>query len=370
VADFTERFRLKDQATVTSLLFQGSKPECIASDGIPLEEAIISNDWDLSYSRDGELLYSQTVIDADTYQIFAKFPSDSMSFGGVEKRVDFNLTFHRVHGLYGFDDDAEERNTRECYMLSSLWGYNSEIEGTINEGERHYEITRSSRYRGYAAGSWGCMFPTGVPAIQFPWSWLWLIIPGETPAQDIGMAWGYAAFQRGKLLGDVEGGFAAIGFGQTILSARKMIIQNNTMLKMTLLGSSSDGYLVELAVQRLDWSTFTDMFGSVLIPLRQIFTLITKHHSIVVDVTTRPEQYFRAPVFLEGPNATVRVFSDFRAVGVKSHVLIKSRGSTDNVIYNGSVETTNAVEYAYEAEMPQEHLEALYQSKGAKFGQK
>ncbi len=50
-------------------------------------------------------------------------------------------------------------------------------------------------------------------------------------------------------------------------------------------------------------------------------------HTIIVDYQATIDQYFRIPVAIE-KNRKMKVFSDFRAVGVRTHVHVAKRDNT------------------------------------------
>lgn len=94
---------------------------------------------------------------------------------------------------------------------------------------------------------------------------------------------------------------------------------------------------------------FKDSFGSARIPLQQRFEILTEELEARVEFFSELPQYFRAPVRLEKA-LELRVFSDFRAVGVRTRVYLRERAS-GQVLFDGEVRTQNALEYAYEPEV-------------------
>jgi len=244
-----------------------------------------------------------------------------------------------------------------CVVVSTLFGYNSEVEGTITYGSKVYQISRTSRYRAYSAGSWGCDLPSGSPAVDYPWSWFWLIVPNADPRKDIGMVFGTARFQKIGPVSDLLGGFGLVGMGDDLarghgLQSMKFAkILHNTSLEFPLQASASDGYFSAYRWSYDNWATFTDEFGTAQIPLNQYYYAETQHYSYRIDWYSTLDQYFRAPVMLE-KNLNLRVFSDFRAVGVKAHVVIATKADGVNppkILFDNTVDTMNALEFAYES---------------------
>jgi hypothetical protein len=292
---------------------------------VPLRDVSTNpSNFDVKY-KIGELVpYQQIVIDDDTYRIVGDLTNGLVSF---------DLTFHRVHGvIVGIDQNKEQ--IESCVMTSSLWGYHSEVEGTIREGNKVFTITRTPRYRAYAAGSWGCRI--------LPWSWFWLIDPSETPKDDVSMAWGHADITIPGL-GDVAGVFSVTAYLNKLISSRSARLWPGTSVSPLLMASSSDHYVRDFTLQRLDWTEYSDEFGTATVPLRQIFGIATKHFNISVDFKVKLEDYFRIAVITLVNDQEV-VFSDFRAVAVPAHIRILKDGA---LVYEKTVSTMTAVEYAY-----------------------
>lgn len=138
-------------------------------------------------------------------------------------------------------------------------------------------------------------------------------------------------------------------------------------MEFNLLASSSDSYLRKFSVDRDEWTKYTDDMGSAIIPLRQKFHFETKTMEFTVDFHSKVEQYFRIPGVHQTDEA-VSVFSDFRAVGARAHVVIKRRvPNSDSLLDQSELETIldtwtntmNAVEYAYASEVDLKKLEEL-----------
>lgn len=58
---------------------------------------------------------------------------------------------------------------------------------------------------------------------------------------------------------------------------------HNTSFEVPVQSSASDGILRHLDVKRSQWTEFVDDIGSAMIPLRQEFSMITRHYSVLVD---------------------------------------------------------------------------------------
>ena len=222
--------------------------------------------------------------------------------------------------------------------------------GAVGWAGRQHSVTRSRRFRAYAAGSWGCQLPTGDPPIEHPWTWFWLVLPGADPAgaDDVGLVGGTARFATP--IGPIEGGYAyaggvpdgaAGGGGRHHYSTRYARLFHRTPAELLLQATSSDGHFMSYTVEQDEWATFRDEVGEARVPLRQTFRFQSAAHDFVVDFRPTIDQYFRAPVVFGG-----ELFSDFRAVGAKTRVTIRAR-PTGEVLVDTEVDTMNAVEFAY-----------------------
>jgi hypothetical protein len=308
-----------------------------------------SNRYDMHVYLDGSERHALVEQDDGSYCIRGSMEAAEMIGDADTNTISWDMCMKRQHGHYnGVKKDA----TKSCAIASNLFGYNSVVQGYVESAGERYDIDSSARFRAYAAGSWGCMLPTGDPAIDHPWTWLWLVIPGETPADDISFCAGTARFEM-PAVGPISGGYgvanvpASLGVADGHFSIQHATLWHNTSLQLTVEASSSDEYFSLLKVTQHDWSVFTDQFGDADVPLRQTFTFVSKNYRVVLDFFPTLDQYFRAPLVHND-----RIFSDFRAVGVKTHVTIEQLapldGATKQVLLDKWVNTMNAVEYAYE----------------------
>lgn len=366
-----------------------------AHDAIPLADLDHTRDWDLGLRKpDGSTPHRVTIIDDDTYNVIADIAPE---YSAKNVSVKWNLTFHRVHGMYSGLDN-EKGNEDNCAIVSTLFGYHSKVSGWIEEGDQRWTFgtdgAAGSRYRAYAAGSWGCKLPAGYPEIRYPWTWLWLVIPADAtatpPRPEIGMAMGTARFQLNvSALGDLYGGFASVGVGRDITTVNFADLHHNSTWQVPLTKSATDDFLKLYENGLSNWTTIVDAAGEYEVPLVQTYDVETAHHRFKLIFHSKPEEYFRLPVVVESLEpASVRaqprrlaVFSDFRACGVRTEVQVWKRrlspqqqreankgkptpptplnpdgsvdefalGGWDEVVYDGEVTSLNALEFAYQA---------------------
>ncbi len=283
-----------------------------------------------------------------------------------------------MYGAYGSEDMEAAGDRTKCSIGGScLYGFDSTISGWVYAGGRNRTYSPSSpRYRGYGAGSWGCSLPRGEPAIEHPWSWLWVVVPGPTPAEDLAIEFGDARlnFGNGALYGatGIVGG--AWGTGSLWDARTAYALDKGPRGRgLRVQATSSDGGVSGLTVTQHDWKMFKDEHGSALIPTRQVFSMETLEGRIVVDCTADISQYFRAAIKVYNPDlGTELVFSDFRAVGVSAHIRIYRKlrshapasplrraatgreavttAVTEELVREVRTEKFTAMEYAYRAD--------------------
>jgi len=358
---YSKAAQYQDYASVSMVHKQRSTTRETAHSAIPLRDLMHSAEFDLQYrTPDGKIPYTQRIIDDNTYEVVAMM-DPSLTHTG--QRVSWNLTFHRVHGMYNGLDN-EESNKEHCAIVSTLFGYHSKVSGWVQEGDKRYEFTTSgSRYRAYAAGSWGCKLPSGSPALDYPWTWFWMSIPGDAqaspPRPDIGMAMGTALFQtNASIIGDLYGGFSTVGIGEEIITSTTADLHHGRPWQLPLTSSTTDGTLRRFQLDMSDWAAGSDEMGHFQLPTVQRYLIETRRHRFQVDFFSDAEQYFRCPVVVEHSDAAandgaatssnsgsgdkasfsfsssssvsqaprrLQVFSDYRAVGVRTHVSIWKR---------------------------------------------
>jgi len=303
----------------------------------------ITNAYDV-VQRDtqGNFVFRQTVLDAGTYHI-----------EGRTADINFDLTIKRVNGNF-IGRDMIENQQNDCGVMSTYYGYHSVAAGSIRSRAKDttawkdYSIVHTKQFRAYAAGSFGCHLPFGIPPIEYPWYWFWLIIPNDDVNKDIAMAMGAGRMQDKLGPIDLEAGLSMIDVRdkQLHVSTRFGRTLYGTPFQTHLLGSASDGYLSNISVVVDNWVTFEDVMGKALVPLNHVYHVETKTLIMHVEFNIKPGQYFRIP-FKHYSN----VYSDFRAVGVDAKVFVKKK-DTGAIIFDGWVHGMNAVEYAYASPFP------------------
>ena len=339
-----------------------------AGDMVPATRATISGDMDIHApsSVAGWLSqYVQTAVDNDTYSVSGSFPASLTSSG---EPLSFHLTFHRIHGLYtGLNNEADSVS-KYCSLISNHFAYNSRVSGWwASSSESNVTFSASSsRYRAYAAASWGCQLPhtSTQPAISHPWTWLWLVVPaaedGERP--EISLCLGTARLEaRSVGLGSLHGGVSVMGVGSELVGTAFAQAHHGTWHQLPLLWAASDGYLARFNYSVSQWANLSDTAGPYSVPLTQSYELLTRQWRLHVTFVSPASAFFRAPVTVEDVSSgQLRLFSDFRACNNRVQLTVlqrqwvaeadKESEVQEELLFEGEV-AINAVEYAYEAEL-------------------
>jgi len=262
-----------------------------------------------------------------------------------------DLLFVRVNGWYS----GGSENPKLCHQTSTMYAYHSKVSGSIVSKGRKFELDPSPtsvRFRAYGGSTWGCYLPFGTPPIEYPWTWIWLVIPNADPAKEIGIAAGTIRYQQypdfGVLGRDFYAAGAFVDIGQDhhwVSSARAF---HKSPFETYLVGSVSpqDGYFSAAHVDQSDWRILKDDYGESLIPYTQTFTFRSQKLELIAQTRAKEGEIFRISFMRE-----LNMYSDFRANGVDVHVLLRTRhanGTTDQVLYDGMISSPfSAVEYAY-----------------------
>jgi hypothetical protein len=227
----------------------------------------------------------------------------------------WDLDIWRIAGWYGQQDI--EFLTKGFSLISwNTYAYDSEVNGTITVNSTTYVIDRNSRYRIYCDMNWGQNFPdapTGEQPIDYPWGWYYTAIPNSTPTEDVAIIAGVGRSKSSAwFIGNMIAKFASIYIRGEKIGVREGKIWDATADNgFKIMSLSSDGKLLDFHVDRSNWITFTDIFGSAEIPLNQSVTIETQTMKIIMDYHSKAENYNRLIFPTDG-----YVFSDFEALGV------------------------------------------------------
>lgn len=276
-----------------------------------------------------------------------------MTLSAKFARLDLDLTVHRVNGWFG---GRGSDNPKLCHQRSTMYAYHSRVGGKIVAMGKTYEMNPSpsdTRYRVYAGSTWGCYLPFGTPPIQYPWTWLWLVIPNADPAKEIAIAGGTVRYQQypdfGILGRDFYGGAMFVDIGDKHYSMTSARAFHNSSWELYALAAASPelGYFSTSYVNQSDWVVLKDEYGESLIPLTQTFVYRTQKLELIAQTRAKKGEIFRIAFMRE-----LNLYSDFRANGVDAHVTLRTRSTSPDepveVLYEGLISSPfSAVEYAY-----------------------
>lgn len=297
----------------------------------PLDSFWVADDMDVRIDcGDQEIDYRIDVLHDDVYHVHGKMvrPENVWHSDGINPKVEIEWDFliFRVYGWFG-EHDCERDFKKFGVILWDTYAHDVCVEGTIRIGDVVYEISTDKepqRYRGYCDENWGENFPSGEPAIEYPWGWYYIGRPGKDPFRDdLSIIAGMGRHDCGFPFYDCEGGFADIRLdSETHIGARHVRIWDDEQHEYVVMSTSNDGDTYTFEVTYLDWQLYTDNMGSALIPLTQIVYIETENYEVEMLFESDLSDYSR---FL-APHENY-IFSDFEALGVQARLKVWYRGN-------------------------------------------
>eukprot|EP00003_Mantamonas_plastica_P011808 TRINITY_DN2172_c0_g1_i1.p1 TRINITY_DN2172_c0_g1~~TRINITY_DN2172_c0_g1_i1.p1 ORF type:complete len:435 (-),score=115.22 TRINITY_DN2172_c0_g1_i1:23-1327(-) len=267
--------------------------------------------------------------------------------------IEWSLTFKRVYGWYGqYGIQWIARTFGHGELAWNTHSHNSLVNGTIKIGDKVYQVSNEgTRFRGYSDMNWGSAFPQPVKPnenpFNYPWGWYQAKIPSEDSSKDISIIAGTGLTeQKDPILPafKIFGSFADIRLGnETHVGMRDVRVFDETWAQKDAILQTNDGEVISMKVDRSGYFNFTDKWGSAQIPLRQIMTLETTNHRVVMDFDSIPENYNR--LFFTYDTG---IFSDFEALGVNVQVNITMKATGQQQSYSLK---TGGLEYGYKVKV-------------------
>jgi hypothetical protein len=292
----------------------------------PLDSLSIANDFD--YSVD-----NQTLTDEGNGHYHAKGKMNNASKVWISEgispnsNVEWDLDVFRVAGWYG-QNDIEDLIKLSGVISWNTYAYDSEVNGSIWINSTRYDITRGPRFRIYCDMNWGETFPHGDPAIDHMWGWFYTGQPAADPSDDFSLIAGIGRSDTTIGFGNpFHGKFASLDIHGRRIGAREGRIfdqpQNSGLL---IFQRATDGNCHVFRVDRADWISFSDAFGTAQIPLTQIVTIETESIRVVMTFHSTAANYNRLLFPTDG-----YIFSDFEGLGVNctTQVFERSFASID-----------------------------------------
>ena len=115
---------------------------------------------------------------------------------------------------------------------------------------------------------------------------------------------------------------------------------------------TNDGIVHKFSVDRSDWTTISDNFGSADIPLTQLCTMETDTYLVTMNFKSKETDYNRLLFPLNH-----ELFSDFEALGVSTHLKVVYK-PTNQAIVDTVISSTTGLEFGYgvKAKIPTQFL--------------
>jgi len=316
----------------------------------------------------GELLFLHEFVDDKTSHLKGYFDSSLTDHGAP---ISYDLHLYRIYGVTVGNDTMEIDKTNDpksCKLMSSVvHDASAEVEGYVNvEYQELFRFERTPRFRSYGGSSRGCILPSGAPAVEYPWFWVWVVLPGENgPEGDFMYIYGDGRFQDEPIVSPIFGSYSIIGFpnnSREVITAREVLLRHEQSLQIPLFRSASHGKFRRIYVEKDDWREFEDDYGKAKLPYHALFVTETDTFKAEVEVHIPASSYYRLPLMIER-NGVPRMYSDFRAVAMDVHVRAWRRDTQSGemvLTVDKQTNTLNVLEYAYEAPMNVD-LDFVYQ---------
>jgi len=265
---------------------------------------------------------------------------------GIEPNAEivWDITIDRVYGYYAQDAFEKPDEWISGIIMWDTYAHNSlvrhskiSIAGTVEYLDHDSDPT-GCRFRAYGDGNWGQLMPDNEKHPDdknYAWGWYLQHIPNKNPNLDVSVIAGTGRTYSAFPFYTMEGKFADVRINSTLhIEFREVVVYS---LKLT---SCNDGKLQRFNVQRTNWTTITDKFGSASIPLNQVTTMESENWLVVQDCQSIQANYNR----LLFPFNNF-VFSDFEGLGVTCRLTIKYKVTGQVIIDQAGIQS--GIEYGF-----------------------
>lgn len=233
-------------------------------------------------------------------------------------QISWDLVITRVYGWYG-QQDSESLLSQSGIISWNTYAHTSRVVGTITVGANTYQIVDSPQFRAYCDMNWGENFPSGSPALDYRWGWYYVSFPATANTPEYAIIAGVGRHDTNDITGIAEGSYADMNLYDGHTGVRKTEIwkPDANSSGYVLLGTASDGEMINFNVEADDWGFYTDSLGSAEIPYSQVVTIETTKKKVVLEFTSGATDYNR----LLFPHQDYW-FSDFEGLGVNCNMKI------------------------------------------------
>ncbi len=321
----------------------------------PFASLNMSNNFDFSVGNQ-----SLTEVSNSHYHAKGKMNNASQVWitEGISStsNIEWDLDIFRTVGWYG-QQDMEGLIKMSGVISWNTYAYDSEVNGSIWINSTQYNITRGSRFRIYCDMNWGETFPHGNPSIDHMWGWFYTGQPATVSTQDFSIIAGIGRSETTIGFGNpFAGEFASLYLHGRRIGAREgRLFDTPQESGQIVFQRATDGNCHVFRVDRADWITFSDAFGTARIPLTQIVTIETESVKVVMTFHSTAANYNR--LLFPGDGF---IFSDFEGLGVNctTQVYERSFASIDwlktvpvYTLTETVVDHNAGIEYGYQIDM-------------------
>lgn len=296
-----------------------------------------------------QLLFELKPLSDDKIRLTGQMKESSKNVWIVEgvqpnTPVSWDITIERVYGYYAQDVFERPDEWFRGVIMWNTYAHNSLVHdaqisiGGQNQYLDHATDPSGTRYRAYGDGNWGQLMPDNEKHpedLDYSWGWFQNHLPNKNPQLDVSVIAGTGKSYTSFPFYTMEGKFGDVRLNSTVhIEFREVTVYK---IKLT---SCNDGKLLRFNVQRNNWTTINDQFGSAQIPLDQTVTMESENWIVIQDCKSVPSNYNR----LLFPFKDF-VFSDFEGLGAVCRLTVKYKVTGEIVIDRSNIQS--GIEYGF-----------------------
>ncbi|KAG2374887.1 hypothetical protein C9374_010261 [Naegleria lovaniensis] len=241
-------------------------------------------------SQQNETLYELKPLKDGQYQIYGNMRANSPNLFFSDKvdnslQAHYNFTIDRIYGYYGQRDFEMPDERFRGIIMWNTYSHNSQVKGVLNYGSKDVTNTivqanHEKRFRFYCDMNFGEYLPTApdndIGDKKYAWGWYYVNIPSENYENELSIIAGTGRTFAGFPLFTMDARFADIRLNSTHhIELTELIMYDETFYY------TNDGKVHAFSVDRSDWTSLSDNFGTADIPLTQLCTMETDNYLIL-----------------------------------------------------------------------------------------
>jgi hypothetical protein len=294
-------------------------------------------------------LFELYPLDNNRYHLTGHMVHDSKNVWLSENidpnaEIVWDITLERVYGYYAQDIFEIPDEWFKGVIMWNTYAHNSlvhngkiSINGNIQYLDHNNDPTKV-RFRAYGDGNWGQLMPDDKRHPEdknYAWGWYLTHIPNNNPSKDVSVIAGTGKTYTAFPFYTMEGKFADVRINSSLhIEFREVVVYGQKLI------SCNDGKLLQFNVERTNWTTISDSFGSATIPMNQLTILESDNWLIRQDCRTVYGSYNRLLFPFKSS-----IFSDFEGLGVNCRLTIKYKVTQQVLIDQDGIQS--GIEYGF-----------------------